>query len=87
MTDIPPLISADAGILVGSNDLVRQVAAVAGAHSTWACSCSGFKRCCLLGCKHRLHLLKSATRAECMFIMHVLPQALMISPCWPLLWT
>lgn len=30
MTDIPPLISADAGILVGSNDLVRQVAAVAG---------------------------------------------------------
>lgn len=31
MTDIPPLISADAGILVGSNDLVRQVAAVAGA--------------------------------------------------------
>ena len=32
MTDIPPLISADAGILVGSNDLVRQVAAVAGEH-------------------------------------------------------
>ncbi len=31
ITDIPPLISADAGILVGSNDLVRQVAAVAGA--------------------------------------------------------
>lgn len=30
MTDIPPLISADCGILVGSNDLVRQVAAVAG---------------------------------------------------------
>lgn len=30
MTDIPPLISADAGILVGSNELVRQVAAVAG---------------------------------------------------------
>ena len=30
MTDIPPLISADAGILVGRNDMVRQVAAVAG---------------------------------------------------------
>ena len=30
MTDIPPLISADAGILVGSNALVRQVATVAG---------------------------------------------------------
>ncbi|KAI3425347.1 hypothetical protein D9Q98_009111 [Chlorella vulgaris] len=30
MTDVPPLISADAGILVGGNSLVRQVAAVAG---------------------------------------------------------
>lgn len=30
MTDLPPLISADAGILVGGNALVRQVAAAAG---------------------------------------------------------
>lgn len=36
MTDIPPLISADCGILVGRNDLVRQVAAVAGEESTYS---------------------------------------------------
>lgn len=31
MTDLPPLLSADAGILIGQNDLVRRVTAVAGA--------------------------------------------------------
>lgn len=45
MTDLPPLLSADAGILIGKNDLVRRVSAVAGARPRAAPAGGGMRSC------------------------------------------
>jgi hypothetical protein len=80
MTDVPPLISADAGILVGGNSLVRQVAAVAGALQQ---SCASSVR---FGC-WLLHLVTLKSGALGKLVPVVLPlfmarlSAAILCPC------